>query len=215
MSGAVDGAAVVVAFLLYAAALVHAVRHGDSEFDGAGTGPRRRWLATLLLLGPVWSLAYFIYPARRLARPRPLPLGSKRWRVALSLSFTAYLSGMGFLGFLAVVVTNAVGATDWLPAVAAAYFVAGLASGVIALWHGPVLRLRRGRFLLAIAASATGLLWALITVDLPAWTPSGMGVHIYRAVFRVYAPPLVGAACAVFWHAHRARRSPALQRQVA
>lgn len=148
--------------------------------------------------GTILSLlsVYLIYVGRRLSRPRALPVGTSRWRVALTLSFVAYLSGLGFLGLLASALSHVVGAADWFSATA--YFVAGAASGVIALWHGPVLRLRRGRVLLAIAASGTYLLWALITVPTPQWLPS-LANAIYRHVFVLLAPGVLGAALVALW----------------
>ena len=77
---------------------------------------------------------------------------------------------------------------------ATGYFLAGMISGIVALWHGPTLRALRGQCLLAVAAVATVAGWVFATEvpPLPDFVRPGM----YRYLVRLHAPAVIAALMA-------------------
>jgi hypothetical protein len=60
----------VIGIPLWIWAFIHAVGHSDADFQLAGLAPRLFWLVTIVLLGPVWGVAYLWYGRPRLNKAR-------------------------------------------------------------------------------------------------------------------------------------------------
>ncbi|HEV2122153.1 MAG TPA: hypothetical protein VGW38_05175 [Chloroflexota bacterium] len=87
---------------------------------------------------------------------------------------------------------------------AASYFLAGMIAGIVALWHGPRLRVLRGQCLLSAAAAATVGAW-LVATQVPPELPDFFRPAMYRYLLRLTAPGVIGAFLApLVWHPHRA-----------
>ena len=188
----------VLAAAVWVGAVTHVVRQPDAQFDRAGIGPRRLWLMTTVVLGPLWCVAYLVYAVPCLRRTQAAAGRRKGWGRAVILSFVAYVAGVGSLGFVAIAAGNVVGQATLLLAIS--YFLAGIISGIVALWHGPTLRALRGRCLLSVAAAATVTAW-LVATQVPSDVPDFLRPVVYRYLVRLNGPGLVGALIApLAWH---------------
>ena len=63
-----NGLFLAIGIPLWIWAFADAVGHSEQDFQRAGRNPRMFWLITVVVLGPVWGVAYLWYVRPRLRR---------------------------------------------------------------------------------------------------------------------------------------------------